>query len=1168
MEIIKKLKKLITCNRGVTFIEIMVAVAILGISMTYLAVDSKFTSKTIFGLNEKDNMLNAAQEAMERYKASHIIDEGINYNGYTVEVKTEGAVDEALQPIPCLDKVTFTVKSKQSFSDTRYNLDDIVLVSYIYNTNTSPPAAPTNLLATPTQTGIVLEWNSVPYANYYTIKRSETQGGPYTVLADNITTVKYTDATALDRINSTFYYVISATNDFGTSANSNEAWATIQIRTTILSAVADSYTDSSNWFTTHGSDTTLSFGKKDQYEPFLKFNVSNGSITGSTATGNVISAVLRLYGRNSTATSALSADIDQVSDDSWTESGLSWWDSPSMGTKIGSMSFTNSAAYKELDVTSYVVAEKAIDGVAGFGVYSNVNNTGILNSKENTSNQPQIVVTWTPMQPPAAPQNLVGTPDDKKANLSWTAVQGAETYVIRGSASSGGPYTIINSTTTSNSYTDTGLTNGVAYYYVVSAKNGNGESSYSNQVSVVPNVTNYAVLTPQADSYVRDGVNAGTNYGTSQILQAKNTSTAGEKRVSYYKFDLSDIRGGIINAKLAIYGSNIESTSDITVAGYDVSDTSWQESAINYTNAPALGAEIGTANVSSIPAYTEIDITNYINTKLSSDKIANIGVQVKNSGDLSAFNSKESSSNKPQLIIWKTLLAPLAPEELNAVPGDSRVDLSWDASFEADSYNIKRSTTSGGPYTTIAAKYTGTTYTDIAVTNKTRYYYVVSAINKIGESSNSEQVSAMPNIVSQVSLAPTADARVESYYPSNYYGTATSLSVVNDGTNNKKTYMRFDFTGITYNPVVSAKLRIYGSSTVDNYKVNVHGVSDIAWTEAGIKWSNAPAIETQIATTNINTSSQYYEIDVTDYVASQLESKSMVSLGLYTDVTGVDSSVFNSKEASGGKPELLVNMVQGAPKQPKNLLAVGGNRYVDLSWTAAEGAASYNIKRGTINGGPYSTIATGVTSTTYRNTGLSNNTDYYYIVTAVNTNGESIPSNEVCGLPSNTTRTQALMPTDDSYVRDGDYAETNFGTAGVIDTYRSYSTNDGNNRVIYLKYNLSTITSNPTSATLMFTGRNITDRNNITVNIYSLTNDTWDEHTINWDNAPTYNSYLGAMTITRSYSTRSLSITSYARTEWAGNKILGLYIKASTYSRIADLSSKEGTDTPILQINY
>jgi hypothetical protein len=76
--------------------------------------------------------------------------------------------------------------------------------------------------------------------------------------------------------------------------------------------------------------------------------------------------------------------------------------------------------------------------------------------------------------------------------------------------------------------------------------------------------------------------------------------------------------------------------------------------------------------------------------------------------------------------------------------GDSKVDLTWNAVTDATSYTVKRSTTAGGPYTTIATGITGTTYTDTGVTNGTTYYYVVTAIVNGSEGWNSNEASATP----------------------------------------------------------------------------------------------------------------------------------------------------------------------------------------------------------------------------------------------------------------------------------------------------------------------------------------------------------------------------------------------------------------------------------------
>lgn len=76
------------------------------------------------------------------------------------------------------------------------------------------------------------------------------------------------------------------------------------------------------------------------------------------------------------------------------------------------------------------------------------------------------------------------------------------------------------------------------------------------------------------------------------------------------------------------------------------------------------------------------------------------------------------------------------------LPG--RVTLNWTALSTASSYNVRRATTSGGPYTRIATGVTGTQYVDAHVVNGTTYYYVVAGVNVYGEGANSNEAAATP----------------------------------------------------------------------------------------------------------------------------------------------------------------------------------------------------------------------------------------------------------------------------------------------------------------------------------------------------------------------------------------------------------------------------------------
>jgi hypothetical protein len=127
----------------------------------------------------------------------------------------------------------------------------------------------------------------------------------------------------------------------------------------------------------------------------------------------------------------------------------------------------------------------------------------------------------------AAPAGLkVTSSGSGQVALSWSAAAGATGYHIKRSLDSGGPYVGVGCTTTSTTFTDTGLTNGTTYYYVVSADytagpNAGGESADSGQVSA----------TPAAGVFSPIRVNAGgasfTDPATGNVWSADTGSTGG-----------------------------------------------------------------------------------------------------------------------------------------------------------------------------------------------------------------------------------------------------------------------------------------------------------------------------------------------------------------------------------------------------------------------------------------------------------------------------------------------------------------------------------------------------------------------------------------------------------------------------------------------------------------
>ncbi|MBV9850105.1 MAG: fibronectin type III domain-containing protein, partial [Armatimonadetes bacterium] len=95
--------------------------------------------------------------------------------------------------------------------------------------------------------------------------------------------------------------------------------------------------------------------------------------------------------------------------------------------------------------------------------------------------------TSTHVQPPAAPTGLTATAGNGQVGLSWQAVNGAASYnVYRSTTSSGEGVTPYKTGLAAAAFTDTAVSDGTAYYYVVTAVNAAGESAHSAEASATP----------------------------------------------------------------------------------------------------------------------------------------------------------------------------------------------------------------------------------------------------------------------------------------------------------------------------------------------------------------------------------------------------------------------------------------------------------------------------------------------------------------------------------------------------------------------------------------------------------------------------------------------------------------------------------------------------------
>jgi hypothetical protein len=113
----------------------------------------------------------------------------------------------------------------------------------------------------------------------------------------------------------------------------------------------------------------------------------------------------------------------------------------------------------------------------------------------------------------------------------------------------------------------------------------------------------------------------------------------------------------------------------------------------------------------------------------------------------------------------------LTPAGLNGRPGNGQAALTWNASSNASSYNVKRAGTSSGPFAVIASNLTALSLTNTGLANGTVYYFVVSATNSAGESPDSVAVGVQPVSTAAPQIqAALSSAQLQLNWPQDHTG--------------------------------------------------------------------------------------------------------------------------------------------------------------------------------------------------------------------------------------------------------------------------------------------------------------------------------------------------------------------------------------------------------------
>ena len=126
--------------------------------------------------------------------------------------------------------------------------------------------------------------------------------------------------------------------------------------------------------------------------------------------------------------------------------------------------------------------------------------------------------------PPERPRQLAATPGDSRITLTWThnVPPDLRHYSVHRGTTPGGPYPIVN-TADGSGFVDTGLTNGVTYYYVVTARDtAANESSASTEVLATPQPAAPGPRLAAPVLEASDGGGGGINLQWTEVAGAKS----------------------------------------------------------------------------------------------------------------------------------------------------------------------------------------------------------------------------------------------------------------------------------------------------------------------------------------------------------------------------------------------------------------------------------------------------------------------------------------------------------------------------------------------------------------------------------------------------------------------------------------------------------------------
>jgi len=637
----------------------------------------------------------------------------------------------------------------------------------------SLPAAPQNLVASVGEEALTLDWDDNSESNLtgYTLYRSDTTGGPYTPVTEAlIASSDYVDAGLVN--DQTYYYVVSASDAYGNEGTlSAEAVgtptnlppaaptglvATPGDRKAYLSWDANTEPDFRE-YRIYYSD--VAGGPYDEIDSDDVTSWVVGGLNNGQPYYFVVEAVDEAGAVSPYSNEATTTPIDNEAPGlpynitttgnigtvyiEWTPPNdsdfyyVSVYRSSTSGGPYTFVDFSEDPEFLDSGLTNdqdYYYVLTATDGA--------------LNESGYTA---EFVGRPLSDPPPPTPTNLTATAGANQISLDWNDVNDPDFYSYRllRSTSQSGPFGEVWYGSTS-AHVDANVVNGTRYYYVVTAVDFSlQESEQSNVVNAVPfdsvppaapqNLVGYPL---SQGAYLDWDDNTEPDFNVYLIYYSL---TAGGP---YEEYDGDD------PSEFPVYGLTNGTTYYFVVTAVDdFGNESGFSNEVSVTPeadpVPMAPRELeATPDENAVDLEwlenwdPDIDLYTVYRSTTSGGPYAFVGVaQGGNYYDnsvtggttyyyvVTATDEAEQESAYSNEVSVTPIAPVLPPDNVSATAGFSSITVSWSQvnSPQLTGYIVYRSTTSGGPYSSVAAVQSEW-WTDQNVAIGTTYYYVVTTL--------------------------------------------------------------------------------------------------------------------------------------------------------------------------------------------------------------------------------------------------------------------------------------------------------------------------------------------------------------------------------------------------------------------------------------------------------